>query len=83
MLRRLFGYNAKHCSKSLLKIDFIPFLSRYAHSSSATCSDTCSLGYNGSTKFWHQNVVLDSFLEGRSNGSRMLCRVEGGGGPLG
>jgi hypothetical protein len=31
------GYNTKHCSKSLLKRDFIPFLSNYAHSSTATC----------------------------------------------
>jgi hypothetical protein len=31
------GYSAKYCSKSLLKRDFIPFLSNYAHSSTATC----------------------------------------------
>jgi hypothetical protein len=29
------GYSAKHCSKSLLKKDLIPFRSSYAHSSSA------------------------------------------------
>jgi hypothetical protein len=31
------GYCTKHCSKSLLKRDFIPFLSNYAHSSTSTC----------------------------------------------
>jgi hypothetical protein len=31
------GYSVKHCSKSLLKRDFIPFLSNIAHSSIATC----------------------------------------------
>jgi hypothetical protein len=36
-LGRPFGYNAKHCNKSLLKKDFIPFLNSYAHSSTATC----------------------------------------------
>jgi hypothetical protein len=58
-----------------LKIDFIPFLSNYAHSSIATYTfgDTCSLGSNGSTNNFGINVVLDSFLEGRpSTGSRML-----------
>jgi hypothetical protein len=31
------GYTTKHCSESLLKKDFIPFLSSYAHSSTVTC----------------------------------------------
>jgi hypothetical protein len=37
VLGRPFGYSAKHCSKSLLKKDFIAFLSSYAHSFTATC----------------------------------------------
>jgi hypothetical protein len=37
VLGRPSGYSAKHYSKSLLKRDFIPFLSNYAHSSTATC----------------------------------------------
>jgi hypothetical protein len=36
VLGRPFGYSAKHCSKSLLKKDFIPFLSSYAHSFTGT-----------------------------------------------
>jgi hypothetical protein len=36
VLGRPSGYSAKHCSISLLKIDFIPFLRSYAHSSTAT-----------------------------------------------
>jgi hypothetical protein len=38
VVRRPSGYSAKHCSKSLLKKDFIPFLSSYAHSSTITCT---------------------------------------------
>jgi hypothetical protein len=37
VLGRPSGYSAVHCCKSLLKKDFIPFLSNYAHSSTATC----------------------------------------------
>jgi hypothetical protein len=66
VLGQPFGYNAKHCSKLLLKKYFIPFLSNYAHSSTATCmflyfSDTCSLGSNGSTKFLESLLSLILF----------------------
>jgi hypothetical protein len=37
VLGQPFGYIVKHCSKSLLKKDFIPFLGSYAHSFTATC----------------------------------------------
>jgi hypothetical protein len=36
VVRRPSGYSAKHCSKSLLKKDFIAFLSSFAHFSTAT-----------------------------------------------
>ena len=38
VLGRPFGHSAKHCSKSLLKKKFIPFLSSYAHSFTSTCT---------------------------------------------
>jgi hypothetical protein len=37
VLGRPYGYSAKHCSKSLLKKDFISFLSSFVHSSNTTC----------------------------------------------
>jgi hypothetical protein len=37
VLGRPFSYSAKHCSKLLLKKDFIPFLSSYAHSFITAC----------------------------------------------
>jgi hypothetical protein len=37
VVRRPSGYSVKHCTKSLLKKDFIPFLSGYVHSSTVTC----------------------------------------------
>jgi hypothetical protein len=79
VVRRPSGYSAKHCSKSVLKKDFIPFLSSYVHSSIVTCSPPLphvvlivlvlivlpNFGIN---------VVLDSFSKGRpSTGFRMLC----------
>jgi hypothetical protein len=36
VLGRPFGYSTKYCNKSLLKKDFIPFLSNYAHSCTVT-----------------------------------------------
>jgi hypothetical protein len=36
-LGRPSSYNAKYCKKSLLKKDFIPFLSNYAHFPTSTC----------------------------------------------
>jgi hypothetical protein len=61
--------------------DFIPFISSYVHSFSATYGihffhfrDICYLDFSGSTKFLESTVVFDSFSEGSSSiGSRMLC----------
>jgi hypothetical protein len=37
-------------------------------------SDTCYLGFNGSTKLLESTIDFDSFLEvPSSTGSRMLC----------
>jgi hypothetical protein len=82
VVRRPSSYSAKHCSKSLLQKDFIPFLSSYAHSSIATCTFLLPLVVLVVlvlvvlSNFWHQ-FCLDSFSEGRpSTGSRMLyCNV--------
>jgi hypothetical protein len=61
VLGRPFGYSTKRCSKSLLKLDFILFLSSLLtppllHVCFFYFNDICSLGSNGSTK------ILESLL---------------------
>jgi hypothetical protein len=62
VLEGRFDYSTNYCSKSLLKKDFIPFLTpslpnvHFFH-----FSDTCSLGSNGSTKFLESLLSLIPF----------------------
>jgi hypothetical protein len=78
VLRQPSCYSTKHCSKSLLKIDFIPFLSRmltpplpHVHSSAlVTCVVLVLMVLSN---FWHQWCLRFLFRGRPSTGSRMLC----------